>query len=449
MALGFFKKSVKADLILHNGVILTQGPDSPVASAVACSQDKIIAVGDFESMDSLVDSNTQIIDLNQQYVLPGLIDLLGSPVTDALKDNYLDLTQCSSSEQLCSMVSQWDMKNQEAEIVFGYGYNEDVFERETANAGEDAPKIVMEILDGVCDSKPVVLLCKSTVSCLLNSAAAAIVKETADEEMVQFITVPYILNLLVPFDFEQITQKVDDSIKASLSSGFTSVVSLGSPDYFESIYQDALISLYNEDSLDQKFFGSYMMNRPLFPKGLVHRLMERKTMCNEIDGLINATTLYVDLNQSQSPVGFSQNSTDEILAAVADKGFGIYIKAADEADFNMAVQGLEYIRGKGYKDTFTIESNFNPEKLSSELMYSESAYYMPPLKDLCNLPIEDFIQTITVTAASIIDSENSIGSIEVDKFADMAVFSVDPMGLTPEELLAHSPNMTISNGKII
>ena len=50
------------------------------------------------------------------------------------------------------------------------------------------------------------LLCESSVSCILNSAASDIVRETAEEEMVQYVTTPYILGLFVPFDFEE-TQK--------------------------------------------------------------------------------------------------------------------------------------------------------------------------------------------------------------------------------------------------
>ena len=100
-------------------------------------------------------------------------------------------------------------------------------------------------------------------------------------------------------------------------------------------------SLHNEENLNQRFYSSYMMNRPLFPKGVIHRLMVRKTMCNEIDGLINSDICHVYLNASSCPVEFSFDSLKKILTEVADKGFSIYVTAVDSEDLDMAAGSLE------------------------------------------------------------------------------------------------------------
>ena len=46
MAFGLFKKTKKADIIIYNGVIMTQNPDLPAAEAAAIRDGLIIAVGD-------------------------------------------------------------------------------------------------------------------------------------------------------------------------------------------------------------------------------------------------------------------------------------------------------------------------------------------------------------------------------------------------------------------
>ena len=137
-------------------------------------------------------------------------------------------------------------------------------------------------------------------------------------------------------------------MKNNAERGITSVLSLGAPDYFESLYIDALISFYNEGLLSQRYFSSYFINRPLLPKTLIHQLMQMKTMCNEIGDFFSARLLLVLLDQSSCPLEFSQSALDTILADVADKGFDIYIRAAGTADLEKAYLAAEQVRSKGY-----------------------------------------------------------------------------------------------------
>ena len=49
MAFGLFKKTKKADIIIYNGIIMTQNPDLPAAEAAAIRDGLIIAVGDSDT----------------------------------------------------------------------------------------------------------------------------------------------------------------------------------------------------------------------------------------------------------------------------------------------------------------------------------------------------------------------------------------------------------------
>ena len=207
------------------------------------------------------------------------------------------------------------------------------------------------------------------------------------------------------------------------------------------------MSLYNEEQLNQRFYSSYMMNRPLFPKGVIHRLMARKTMCNEIDGLINSDICHVYLNASSCPVEFSFDSLKKILAEVADKGFSIYVTAVDSEDLDMAAGSLEYIRNKGYKNIFVIDS---PHRIdTSDFVHWESAYYMPPREK--NIFYEHGgVHTKSHHRGGSDHRGGPLSGFHREgKRADMAVFDKDPLSMTPQEFWDYPAYMTIFNGTVV
>jgi predicted amidohydrolase YtcJ len=63
-----------ADLILHNGKILTVDPDFSIRQAVAVKGNKIVAVGTNEAILAERGPQTRFIDLHGRTVLPGLFD---------------------------------------------------------------------------------------------------------------------------------------------------------------------------------------------------------------------------------------------------------------------------------------------------------------------------------------------------------------------------------------
>src|SRR6266404_1546846 len=63
-----------ADLVLHNGKILTVDAGFSTAQAVAISGNQIAAVGSNQDVLKLAGANTQVIDLKGRTVIPGLID---------------------------------------------------------------------------------------------------------------------------------------------------------------------------------------------------------------------------------------------------------------------------------------------------------------------------------------------------------------------------------------
>lgn len=63
-----------ADIILHNGNIITLNDAQPQASALAISGSRIVAIGDDAATDEWHGNHTRIIDLQGKTVIPGLTD---------------------------------------------------------------------------------------------------------------------------------------------------------------------------------------------------------------------------------------------------------------------------------------------------------------------------------------------------------------------------------------
>ena len=63
-----------ADLVLHNGKVVTVDEAVPGGEAVAVRDGKILAVGSDAEIDAFIGSNTEVIDLEGQLAVPGFID---------------------------------------------------------------------------------------------------------------------------------------------------------------------------------------------------------------------------------------------------------------------------------------------------------------------------------------------------------------------------------------
>ena len=87
MAFGLFKKKeTYADKVFYNAHVYTMDSGLPWTEAVAVKDGRILAVGNFEEMDVIIDDDTEIIDLGEKYMLPGFIDIHHSPVMKMMRD---------------------------------------------------------------------------------------------------------------------------------------------------------------------------------------------------------------------------------------------------------------------------------------------------------------------------------------------------------------------------
>jgi predicted amidohydrolase YtcJ len=67
-------KNERADLVFRNGLLWTVNPNQPWAEAVAVRGNRILKVGTFSEIETVIGDDTEVIDLEGAFVLPGFID---------------------------------------------------------------------------------------------------------------------------------------------------------------------------------------------------------------------------------------------------------------------------------------------------------------------------------------------------------------------------------------
>jgi predicted amidohydrolase YtcJ len=87
-----------ADIVFHHGRIHTEDPARSQAAAIAIAGDRIVAVGDDQTIDALIGPKTRVVDLAGRVVLPGFIDAHIHPAESAQ-----DIDKCSLDDKPLSV----------------------------------------------------------------------------------------------------------------------------------------------------------------------------------------------------------------------------------------------------------------------------------------------------------------------------------------------------------
>jgi len=154
---------LSADLALINTNVKTMNPKQPTAQAVAIAKNKIIRVGTNQQIRKLIGENTQVLDLKDKTVLPGLIDT-HIHVTDYGRClMWLDLTPAKSLLEIKNMIKEKATCMPKGKWIIGQGWNESRLKELrmpiTANLDEAAP------------DNPVIIYREASMICAVNSMA--------------------------------------------------------------------------------------------------------------------------------------------------------------------------------------------------------------------------------------------------------------------------------------
>ena len=118
-----------AEIILFNGFIYTVEQDQPTVEAVAIRAGKIIALGTSEEVRKLAGEKTQVIDLQDRMVMPGLIDGHCHPTKGAIANLFsCKFAFSATAEDIARILKEYVEKNPDAEWVIGGRWDSSFFD---------------------------------------------------------------------------------------------------------------------------------------------------------------------------------------------------------------------------------------------------------------------------------------------------------------------------------
>ncbi len=432
MAFGLFrKKETFADKVFHNAHIYTMDSGLPWAEAVAVKDGKVLTVGNYEEMQSIINDDTEVIDLDGKYMVPGFIDIHHSPVMKMMGEEPEDEAEEQEEEEaetrniFASLdhaavyeyaedgeIDEWGTEEENSE--------EELAEEDAGSAGEEDP-----------------------------AGEAEEYEEPEDDEEFDDETEYYV-------DNSEFTEKAAQALEALSDHGFTTVLDLRTPNNVENEFTNSLIELYTEGKLNQRFFGALYINQPAPARLIKEVLNMRRTKCMEVGDMIKNEFLYVLLDSGEARI-FPQDALDSILEECADRGFSFYIEAVTKEDLLKAYKAVDYVRNKGHKNCIIIASD---EELTDEEdaeLSASATVYLTWRSDVMGRSFfegnitdsEEAIEHLTLESAEMLGMEDKLGSIEKGKYADFAVFSENPLEVRPGELSRLYCDMTVVEGETV
>ncbi|MCP4818315.1 MAG: amidohydrolase family protein [Shimia sp.] len=168
-----------ADAAYTNGQIYTVNQNQPLARAVAVKDGKFLAVGSNSEIEAFVGADTKQVDLDGQFVMPGMIDSHTHPVRvimleDVLfrNDNFIPRTP----DEFGQVLKEYVENNPDRKWIYGASFSWSYFE------GSDVT-VDRHFIDKYVSDRPVVIEDDGGHAAVANTAAlraAGITKDTPD-----------------------------------------------------------------------------------------------------------------------------------------------------------------------------------------------------------------------------------------------------------------------------
>lgn len=206
----------KADMILRSSAIFTGLSKEPISGFVAVSGNKILAVGS-NNEEEYHSEETRIIDLGDQLICPGFVDVHCFFTGYLLTIAGRDFSHCTCAEQVFNEVTQYAAELGDNVTVIGRGLRSGLTE------------LTSQKLDEVYGNRPVILFIGDGECCYMNTAALKEYEFTPDTCWSEsyWRLLKYILNQR---DFS--VPEFKKYLSFMNSRGITSVKEMGFDDFY-------------------------------------------------------------------------------------------------------------------------------------------------------------------------------------------------------------------------
>jgi predicted amidohydrolase YtcJ len=160
-----------ADLVLRGGIVATVDPALGNAEAIAVNGYQITAVGSYDDISAYIGADTEVIELNGRFAMPGFIEGHGHYMGLGRSKQILDLRTVQNWAEVVTMVAGAVDKAQPGEWIFGRGWHQDKWDSVPDDAVDGVPR--NDTLNAVSPDNPVSLGHASGHAGYFNDAALA------------------------------------------------------------------------------------------------------------------------------------------------------------------------------------------------------------------------------------------------------------------------------------
>lgn len=173
----FMPMSLLSNTILINGAVYTVDLKSPWAQAIVINQDTIRYVGSTKEALGFKNRNSEIIDLNGSFAMPGIIDAhTHIAMASILLSEGVNLLEVRGKQAILNEIREYANSHSKASVITGFGFYPYTF-------GPNGPSAAQ--LDAVVSDRPAFLISNNGHSAWVNSKALSalnIKKETPDPQ---------------------------------------------------------------------------------------------------------------------------------------------------------------------------------------------------------------------------------------------------------------------------
>jgi predicted amidohydrolase YtcJ len=169
-----------ADLVLTNGKIVTVEEALPEAQALAVQGDRILAVGSEEEIQAFVGPETEILDLEGQLAIPGIIESHAHFMGIGEAQLQLNLMEVANWDEIVAMVAAAVAEAGPGALIQGRGWHQEKWDRTPEPNVDGLP--FHQTLDAVSPDNPVILGHASGHATYANGKAMELSGITRDTE---------------------------------------------------------------------------------------------------------------------------------------------------------------------------------------------------------------------------------------------------------------------------
>ncbi|MCH8126762.1 amidohydrolase [candidate division KSB1 bacterium] len=383
LLIGCESKNNTADLVLLNGKIVTMEDDYPEVEAIAIRGKHILAIGTEQEIKHYITDRTDIIDLQGQLAIPGLIEGHGHFLRLGEVLTQLDLTKARNWPEIVKLVAEAAINANPGDWILGWGWHQDKWEKPPSPNVEGLP--THHDLSKVSPNNPVLLNHVSGHGIFVNEKAlqlAGITTTTANPPggeivrdvrryaigMLRETAAEMVWNLVDQFKASRSSQEIEAEFRNqvalaarnAIENGITSFQDMGSS--FETI--DKLKKMAGEGNLPIRLYLAIQESA----EDLEGKLQQYR-LINHGDGYLTVRTIgekvldgalgthggwllepYSDLPRS---VGFNVTPVEDIRRSA---------ELAIQHDYQMAIQGIGDRAARILFDIYEAEFKKNPTK---------------------------------------------------------------------------------------